>query len=379
MHHPEEFGDDPELAAALAAAVAGEAPPPLRTAKLKLTARCNLRCRMCSYWKGREPDCIDTARALRLVDELAARGCRKLHVSGGELLTRPDAEEILAAATAAGLRVNVTTNGTLLTKERARALARAGIRSVAVSVDAADPSLHDYMRGVKGAWKRTMAGLERLHAARERWNDRMRLRINAVVTRHTWEDLPRLPDVLAPLKPDQLLLIPVDEKNDRRLGLNRRQIREFNLRVAPGLAARGLDEGFFADSSEAYPFGRDRDETALAAEGSYARGWYDEHLCWVPWLHTFISADGRVYLCCMTRNRIEPLGDVTTSSLAAILDGPLYAAMRGRMRRRRLVTCRRCDNFARENRLISQAPALRELEEALMASDRLRSSPPSRP
>lgn len=379
MHHPEEFRDDEALALALAAAVRGEAPPSLRTAKLKLTARCNLRCRMCSYWKGREPDRIDTRRALRLVDELAERGCRKLHVSGGELLTRPDAEEILTAATAAGLRVNVTTNGTLLTKERARALARSGIRSAAVSVDAADPSLHDYMRGVKGAWKLTMAGLQRLHGARERWNDRMRLRINTVVTRHTWEDLLRLPDLLAPLKPDQLLLIPVDEKNDRRLGLSRRQIREFNARIAPELAARGLDEGFFADSSEAYPFGRDRDGTALAAEGSYARGWYDDHLCWVPWLHTFVSADGRVYLCCMTRNRIEPLGDVTLASLATILGGPAYEAMRRRMRRERLVTCRRCDNFARENRLISEAPVLRDLEDELRASGRPRSAPPSRP
>ena len=80
----------------------------------------------------------------------------------------------------------------------------------------------------------------------------MRLRVNTVVTRHNWSDLPELVELFEGIPIDHLLLIPVDEKNDQRLGLNRKMIRTFNEEVAPGLAARGLELGLFKSSTEAF-------------------------------------------------------------------------------------------------------------------------------
>jgi len=327
-------------------------PATLRTAKLKLTARCNLRCYMCKYWKGKEKDRIDPERALSLLDELHALKCRKIHISGGEILIRPDAEQIFARATELGMRVNITTNGTLIDKDKARAIARAGVRSVTISIDSPDEKLHDKIRGHKGAWRLTIKGLNLLNQARKRWNNKLKIRVNTVITRHNWRQLSSLPALLKQGEVDRLLLIPVDEKANRKLGLSKKMIRSYNEEIAPEFAVAALEGGFFESSVEAYPFGTDSAAIELAAEGQYARGYYRDNLCWVPWLHIFVSANGLVYLCCMTRNRMEPLGDVTTERLDDIFRGEAYRAMRQRMAKKRLPTCELCDNFLDENEQI---------------------------
>ncbi len=361
MYCVEEFSQDKDLVSSLFASLLSGAPPTLRSAKVKLTARCNLRCYMCGYWKSKEEDRISTERALQLVKELQALQCRKVHFSGGEILLRSDAPEILTAA-AETMRVNITTNATLISKEVAKKLARSGIRSVALSVDSAQPKIHDRMRGQKGAWRRTLKGIHNLHAARLRWHPKMKLRINTVVTRHNFRQLEELPDLLADIKPNQLLLIPVDEKNNLRIGLNRSMIKEYNANIAPELASRGLDMGFFKSSADAYPFGRHLEEIELAAKGKYACGYFEKHLCWVPWLHTFVSADGSVYLCCMSRNRIDPIGNINDGKLNDIFHSAAYKAKREEMLKSRLDICRKCDNFMRENMEISKVPAVAEFE-----------------
>ena len=363
MYRPEDFAADPALRNELVEAVESSHPRTIRSAKIKLTARCNLRCYMCSYWKGRERDELDTSTALALVKDLSSSGCLKVHFSGGEVLLRPDAFEIFAAASTLGIRVNITTNATLLDKDRATALVDSGVRSVTISIDSPIARVHDRIRGYKGSWKKTMRGLERLHRIRRKRGSRLKIRINTVITRHNWESLCGLPDLLAPFEPDQVLLIPVDEKNDLRIGLNRGMIKDFNSRVATELAARGLETGIFDSSTEAFPFGTSREATTASARGEYAGGYYDcGRLCWVPWLHVFVSANGDVYPCCMSRGRIEPLGNVTAEPIHDVFRGASYRRLRRRMRTRMMPVCRRCDNFARENRIISSVPELAAVE-----------------
>src|SRR6188508_1038034 len=56
----------------------------VRCAKIKVTARCNLRCEFCDYWRMREPDELSTVEYCRLLEQLAGAGCVKVHFSGGE-------------------------------------------------------------------------------------------------------------------------------------------------------------------------------------------------------------------------------------------------------------------------------------------------------
>ena len=96
------------------------------------TRRCNLHCAHCyTDSSDREyPDELSTDEALAMVDNLAAFGSPVLLISGGEPLTRPDLEIVAAHAVDRGMRVVVSTNGTLLTPERAASLAEVGISYV---------------------------------------------------------------------------------------------------------------------------------------------------------------------------------------------------------------------------------------------------------
>ncbi len=124
------------------------------------TRRCNLHCAHCyTDSSDREyPDELSTDEALAMVDNLAAFGSPVLLISGGEPLTRPDLEIVAAHAVDRGMRVVVSTNGTLLTPERAASLAEVGISYVGISIDGR-PATHDKFRGMKGAFEASMGGL----------------------------------------------------------------------------------------------------------------------------------------------------------------------------------------------------------------------------
>jgi MoaA/NifB/PqqE/SkfB family radical SAM enzyme len=102
--------------------------------------------------------------------------------------------------------------------------------------------------------------------------------------------------------------------------------------------------------AEAYPFGRADIERARARRGEYAQGWYASHPCFMPWTHSLVDFNGLVYVCCMTREQLPPLGDLKQSSFREIWTGAGYQAIRQLMHPPALKPCRRCDDFLEENR-----------------------------
>ncbi len=125
------------------------------------TRRCNLHCAHCytDSFDRRYPDELTTDEAIAMVDDLAAFGSPVLLISGGEPLTRPDLEVVAAHAVENGMRVVISTNGTLMTPERAEGLARIGISYVGLSIDGR-PQTHDKFRGMRGAFEATMSAID---------------------------------------------------------------------------------------------------------------------------------------------------------------------------------------------------------------------------
>ena len=137
---------------------------------------CNLRCRMCDVGTGEEgtnfhmnmtgtdPPSMPVALAERIVDQVARHYPRaKL----GFAFTEPTAwrplPEVVARATAKGVRSAVTTNGLLLPK-LAGPLAAAGLEELVVSIDG-PAEVHDAIRGRVGSFERAMEGVRAALAA----------------------------------------------------------------------------------------------------------------------------------------------------------------------------------------------------------------------
>lgn len=130
-----------------------------------MTQRCNLRCVHC-YAHAVEADgtdAISTAQAKAMIDDLAAYGAPVMLFSGGEPLVRADLVELASHATSRGMRAVISTNGTLITREKARELKSVGLSYVGISLDGMQP-VHDRFRGVPGAFAKALEGIAHCQA-----------------------------------------------------------------------------------------------------------------------------------------------------------------------------------------------------------------------
>lgn len=124
------------------------------------TKRCNLKCVHC-YAQSKDisyDDELTTEEGKALIDDLAAFGVPVILFSGGEPLMRPDLPELAAYAVEKGMRAVISTNGTLITPEKARILKEIGLSYVGISLDGME-EIHDRFRGKKGSFQAAMEGI----------------------------------------------------------------------------------------------------------------------------------------------------------------------------------------------------------------------------
>jgi len=125
-----------------------------------LTSRCNLRCVHCYAQASNRihENELSTEEGKRLIDDFACFGVPVLLFSGGEPLLRKDLPELAAYAVEKGIRAVVSTNGTLITPEKARTFKKIGVSYVGISLDGLKP-INDRFRGVKGAFDAALKGI----------------------------------------------------------------------------------------------------------------------------------------------------------------------------------------------------------------------------
>src|SRR3990172_2339571 len=122
--------------------------------------RCNLRCIHC-YSQSRDidyPGELTTAEARAMLDDLANYGAPVILFSGGEPLMRGDLLELAHHAKSNGLRAVISTNGTLITREKAKELKSVGLSYVGVSLDGMKET-NDRFRAVAGAFDMAVQGI----------------------------------------------------------------------------------------------------------------------------------------------------------------------------------------------------------------------------
>jgi MoaA/NifB/PqqE/SkfB family radical SAM enzyme len=100
--------------------------------------RCNLACTYCNEFDKHSPP-VPTDEMLRRIDKLADLGTSIITFSGGEPTLHPDLDVLIRRVRERGAIATVITNGYLLTPERIRALNRAGLDYLQISIDNVQP------------------------------------------------------------------------------------------------------------------------------------------------------------------------------------------------------------------------------------------------
>ena len=150
-----------------------------------VTYACNLRCKHCYATAGKPwADELTTEEAKQAIDVFDRAGVTIIAFSGGEPLLRPDILDLAKYAHEKGIYVALATNGTLITKEKAREMKKAGIEFVQISLDGATAKTHDEFRGMKGAFNKTVQGIKNCV------DEKFFVEVSTVATRYNYREIP---------------------------------------------------------------------------------------------------------------------------------------------------------------------------------------------
>jgi putative heme d1 biosynthesis radical SAM protein NirJ1 len=158
-----------------------------------MTRRCNLDCVHC-YAYAVHPDEVDkteltTEEGKALIDDLAEFGSPVILFSGGEPLLRKDLTELAQYAKDKGMRAVISTNGTLISKEKAMQLKDVGLSYVGVSLDGMS-DINDKFRGHDGAFDDAIQGLKNCQ------EQGIKVGLRFTINKHNVSDIPAIFELL---------------------------------------------------------------------------------------------------------------------------------------------------------------------------------------
>jgi radical SAM protein len=132
-----------------------------------MTKACQLACFHCraDAQLAGGPDELTTKEGVELIDSIAALGRPRpiLILTGGDCLMRDDIVELATYAHSVNVPVAIAPSVTnKLTTSTLKALRRAGVKSASLSLDGANATMHDAVRGVPGHFDATLRAIAEL-------------------------------------------------------------------------------------------------------------------------------------------------------------------------------------------------------------------------
>ena len=155
------------------------------------TKKCNLKCSHCfsdSMYNQKSRNELTTEEAKQVIDILATNDVVTVNFCGGEPLTRDDLFELMNYTQESGIYPSISTNATLLTKEKCQMIYNTGVRSVSISLDSCSADKHDSLRNVSGAYDMAINGINNA-VEFGRFDE---LIINTTLTDFNYEEIPQI-------------------------------------------------------------------------------------------------------------------------------------------------------------------------------------------
>ena len=137
---------------------------------IESTNHCNLKCIMCPTGLGviaRPKGYMEMSLYRQIIDEIGGLvGSAVLH-SWGEPLMHPDLFEMIRLGKRAGIRMETSTNITLLNEERARRILDEGLDVLYLAMDGVTKETYESVR-VNAKWEKSLRNIERFLELKER-------------------------------------------------------------------------------------------------------------------------------------------------------------------------------------------------------------------
>jgi len=128
---------------------------------------------------------MDTAAGRAFIHDLADFGVPVILFSGGEPLLRKDLFSLATLVRELGIRIVLSTNGTLITEGAAEEISRLGFAEVGISLDGIGAN-NDYFRGRNGAFEAALRGIRNCVALG------FRVSLRLTLTRFNYQEIPAI-------------------------------------------------------------------------------------------------------------------------------------------------------------------------------------------
>lgn len=129
----------------------------------EITNRCNYACKYCIFSSGKEnlKEELSFLECIKTIDDLWSHNFKYLKITGGEPFLRDDLVEIINYAIKKGMKVDVSTNASMITLEQAKKLSKLKLEMIHVSLDGDTKEVHEKVRG-DSTYERTITGIQNL-------------------------------------------------------------------------------------------------------------------------------------------------------------------------------------------------------------------------
>jgi radical SAM protein with 4Fe4S-binding SPASM domain len=310
------------------------APPLPRFVQIEPVGQCNLRCQMCAIQFRRDgpphgplaflafDDFTRLVEGFGDIDELQLQGL-------GEPTMHPRFFEMVAWASARGIRVSTNTNLTLWSERRARQCVESGLATLHVSLDAATPELYERIRR-NANFGKVLRNLRRVVAARDAASSPLEIRLVTVLMRQNLDELPAIVRLAAREGIGNVFVQYLcHDFEEASLPDEYRPMREF-------IREQSLDDV----ARERVSYALDAARAAAAACGVHlrlpplARAPLDRSAprCDWPWRGAYVSYRGDAMPCCMvgTPDRVN-FGNMLDDGVSGVWGNDAYQSFRAQL------------------------------------------------
>lgn len=162
-----------------------------KQAYFQITERCNQACVFCLRPAEDAKD-VELKELKRSIDEMSKEGVNRVYITGGEPMLHKDLFKIISYLKKVKIsQIDLQTNGVALANKKLTSdLKKAGINTIYFSLNDHTEKLSVKTRGVKGCFKKTLAGI------RNCLNQELKVYINHVVYQDNYKKLPQFIDFL---------------------------------------------------------------------------------------------------------------------------------------------------------------------------------------
>jgi radical SAM protein with 4Fe4S-binding SPASM domain len=348
----------------------------------ELHTRCNLNCRICDRRNSIYDKLSEEERAkmempavkwVKIAEESGKMGVKAWNISGlCEPLAKPDVLfPTMRMIKAYDMFGELTTNGTLWNEKYIRETIEMGWDSVCISIDAPDSQTHDWLRGMKGTFKKACATLKTFSQMKKRYKTSLPvLTINMVLNKVNYLKLVDMVRVANELGADAIFIEPmvIFTEEGKKLKMEEKEIGKFREVVRE---AKKLSEkyGIVLDVTAIAPGGffsaeKRFDKALIEKAGNIrdvliqeAKSYSDPILsipCYYPWFCLMIRSNGSVVHCGEWKGEMENIREKT---LEEVWFGKILSDIREQFKKGILPKeCEKCrPNVVEDTRIVRKS------------------------